>query len=211
MKRKECKEFSAIFDANKDQFGNGKTLIEFLGDVSSTLRSLSPSSLLQLISKESYLAACVNLISHDTSNFPLGVDRELGEDEAMISAQGEAALTLLAREYSSADVRQEGMAYAAKLGEVIENQKRKPPRLGSKKEIAEYLTQIHDEIHELKLQKATLEAEIEHKKDLYFTMRRHNIEIEEFRQLYDVYSEMLNKHIALKDRNAALANKGNRK
>lgn len=35
MKRKECKEFAAIFDSNKDQFGNGKTLIEFLEDVSS--------------------------------------------------------------------------------------------------------------------------------------------------------------------------------
>jgi hypothetical protein len=33
MKRKECKEFAAVFDGNKDQFGNGKTLIEFLGDV----------------------------------------------------------------------------------------------------------------------------------------------------------------------------------
>lgn len=33
-------------------------------------------------------------------------------------------------------------------------------------------------------------------------MRRHNIEVEEWRQLYDVYSEMLNKHIAVKDRNA---------
>ena len=137
------------------------------------------------------------------------MDRELGEDEALISAQGEAAHVLLVREYSAADVRQEGIAYMSKIGEgEIENQKRKPPRLGSKKEIAEYLGQVHEEIHELKQQKIFLEGEVEHKRDLYFTMRRHNIEIEEFRQLYDVYSEMLNKHIAQKDRSAA-ANKGN--
>ena len=161
-----------------------------------------------MITKESYLAACTNLISNDTSNFPLGVDRELGEDEALISAQGEAAHVLLVREYSAADVRQEGITYMSKIGEDdLENQKRKPPRLGSKKEIAEYLGQIHDEIRELKQQHLALEGEVEHKRDLYFTMRRHNIEIEEFRQLYDVYSEMLNKHIAQKDRSAA-ANKG---
>jgi hypothetical protein len=163
-----------------------------------------------LISKESYLAACINLISNDTSNFPLGVDREQGEDEALISAQGEAAHVLLVREYSAADVRQEGIAYMEKIGEseAAENQKRKPPRLGSKKEIGEYLIQLHDEIYELKQQKVSLEGEVDHKRDLYFTMRRHNIEIEEFRQLYDVYSEMLNKHIAQKDRSAA-ASKGN--
>jgi hypothetical protein len=164
-----------------------------------------------LINKESYLAACTNLISNDTSYFPLGVDRELGEDEAMISAHGEAAYGLLIKEYLPSDIRQEGIGYMKKIGEEeLENIKKKPPRLNSKKEISEYLGHVHEEITALKQQKLELEPDIEHKKDLYFTMRRHNIEIEEWRQLYDVYSEMLNKHIAYKDRTAAV-NSGKRK
>jgi hypothetical protein len=165
----------------------------------------------QLINKESYLAACTNLISNDTSYFPLGVDREIGEDEALISAQGETAYGLLIKEYLPSDVRQEGLGYMTKIGEdELENTKKKPPRLNSKKEIGEYLNHLHEEINEIKRQKLELEPDIEHKKDLYFTMRRHNIEIEEWRQLYDVYSEMLNKHIAYKDRTAA-ATSGKRK
>lgn len=190
MKRKECKEFAAIFDSNKDQFGNGKTLIEFLED---------------LISKESYLAACINLISNDTSYFPLGVDRELGEDEILISSQGEAAEKLLHDEYTPSDIRNEGESYLERNPalEILENTKTKPPKLNTKKQIGEYITHINEEIYELRKLTNEVNAEIDHKKDLYFTMRRHNIEVEEWRQLYDVYSEMLNKHIAVKDRNAA--------
>lgn len=77
--------------------------------------------------------------------------------------------------------------------------------------MGEYITQINEEIYQLRKLTSEINAEIDHKKDLYFTMRRHNIEIEEWRQLYDVYSEMLNKHIAVKDRNAAAANAAARK
>ena len=175
-------------------------VIIFLSDFFS-----SSSCFLKLISKESYLAACTNLISNDTSYFPLGIDRELGEDEILISSQGEAAEKLLNDEYTPSDIRSEGQSYIERNPtlQLIDNTKGKIPKLNNKKQISEYITHLSEEIIELRKLTNELNGEIDHKKDLYITMRRHNIEIEEWRQLYDVYSEMLNKHIAAKERNTA--------
>eukprot|EP01032_Pedospumella_encystans_P021457 gene21457-24340_t len=69
LTRADCKILRDRFDLYKARYGNGFTL-------ESVLRTE--------IKKESYLTACLNLVSTDTSSFPLGVDRELREDEMLV-------------------------------------------------------------------------------------------------------------------------------
>jgi hypothetical protein len=148
----------------------------------------------------------MNLISNDTSYFPLGVDRELGEDETMIAEQGAAAYERIVSEYDSHHAKKQGELSLAQQGNPpLENQKKKVPRFLNKKQIAEFLNALDEEMESLRKSSEELTSEIVHLKDLYFTMKKHNFEIEEWRQLHDIYAEMLNKHIALKDSNAAKA------
>ncbi len=64
LSREECRELRQCFDSNRSVFDKsrqGRTLAEvFMAE----------------IGKPSYLDACLQLISSDTSSFPLGVDRE---------------------------------------------------------------------------------------------------------------------------------------
>ena len=101
-------------------------------------------------------------------------------------------------------MRELGEKEAARLGIDTEITKKKAPRM-NKKQMAEYIASIDEEIETTKSNVQALKSEVAHHLDLYFTMTRHIAEAKEWAQLYDTYSEMLNKHIAIKDTAAAAA------
>mmetsp|Transcript_3601 Transcript_3601/g.5585 ORF Transcript_3601/g.5585 Transcript_3601/m.5585 type:complete len:539 (-) Transcript_3601:148-1764(-) len=189
MPRKECQRLREHFNENKAKYGGGLTLENVLKEA---------------ITKESFLAACLNLISSDTHLFPLGVDRELGEDEVLVGSIGEEVMQAAKESYNRGNMRELGEKEAARLGIDTEITKKKAPRM-NKKQMAEYIASIDEEIETTKSNVQALKSEVAHHLDLYFTMTRHIAEAKEWAQLYDTYSEMLNKHIAIKDTAAAAA------
>jgi hypothetical protein len=147
----------------------------------------------------------MNLISDDTHIFPLGVDREAGEDEAMIEQVGLEAMQKVVGSYSEEEMRGVGETEMRKKGIELERTKTKLSFHMSKKQILEQMASVEEEKAETKKEIETVAEALEHSKDLYFTMYKHLTEVKEWTELYKIYAEMLNKHVALKDRKAAQA------
>lgn len=151
------------------------------------------------------MTACMNLISDDPHVFPLGVDREAGEDEAMMEQVGLEAMEKVMAAYNEEDMRNMGETEIRKKGIELERSRTKLSFHMSKKLIMEHLASVEEEKAVTKKQIEELTEQLEHSKDLYFTVFKHLTEVKEWTELYKIYVEMLNKHIALKDSKAARA------
>ena len=159
----------------------------------------------QTITKESYLAACLNLVADDTHNFPLGVDREAGEDERIIDSIGTEEMENIMAAYDVEKTKKIGEAEMARLGIAVNAVMKKASYHMNKKQILESMATMDEEMVTTRSQINVCREEIAHLKELYFAVSKHVCESREWSDLYSTYVEMLHKHIARKDTAAARA------
>lgn len=180
LTRAECKTLRDCFDVNKDVYGNNRTL-------ETVLRAE--------IKKESYLRACLNLVSTDTTNFPIGTDRELREDEVLVENVVKGIEQAAREAYDAERMRELGAEKAAELGVEVDMSKPKVTLHKGKEQTAACIAELDDLIQELKQQVRETEEEVTHKAELSFAVAAHLRQAEEWTALYETYASQLNSHI----------------
>jgi glutamyl/glutaminyl-tRNA synthetase len=180
LTRTECKMLADCFDYYKAKFAGGRTLED-------VIRAEAK--------KESYCTACLNLISKDTSKFPLGTDKELKEDDILIEGVVKEAEQAVKMKYDPDATIEIGEKQAEIKG--VEIDMGKPVTSGHKgKEQMEVLLQtLDDEVILLKETIRNVEEENSHLLELHCAMAGHCRQAEEWTALYDTYASQLNLHI----------------
>lgn len=180
LSRRDCKLLRSTYDANKNILG-GKTMSEMLTDE---------------IKKESYLAACLNLISVDLSHFPLGVDRDVGEDEAEVENVGENAYRVSIDSYVSIDMQSIGEKEFMKLND--HPPEKLPPSIPShptKVQVESLCEELELLINEAELEIKELVEEIKQLKGFMWTVGKQCAQCEKWTRIYKSYSSSLRQHL----------------
>jgi hypothetical protein len=195
LTRAECKTLRDCFDVNRDVYGKNRSIEEVLRAE---------------IKKESYLRACLNLVSTDTSNFPLGVDRELREDEVLVEDVIKGVEQTAREAYDPEKMRQLGEEKASEMGVEVDMEKPKVAPTKGKAEVAAAVAALEDEIAELKVEMRQTEEEVSHKAELSFAMVAHLRQAEEWLAMYETYAAQLKRHLEKLDEaaQASLADAG---
>jgi hypothetical protein len=188
LSRAECKNLRDCFDVNREIYGNNRTIEDILRAE---------------IKKESYLRACLNLVSVDTTNFPLGVDRELREDEMLVENVVKGIEQAAREAYDPEKMRELGEEKAAEMGVEIDMSKPLVTLHKGKEQTAACIAALDDEIQELKTQMRATEEEVTHKAELSFAMAAHLRQAEEWLAMYETYASQLRSHIDKLDEAAA--------
>jgi hypothetical protein len=194
LSRRDCTLLRSSFDANKQSLG-GKSFSEMLREVS----LVPPESLLtssQEIKKESYLAACLNLVSGDSSQLPLGVDREAGEDNAEVDSIGQNAYRAARESYSQEDMQVVG---AKESKRSLQGTDLSLPTLPSSRITAAEVERIGGEIEQL-IDESTrqikeLGVEIEQAREFLFTVTKQCAQCEKWNRIYKAYAASLRQHL----------------
>jgi hypothetical protein len=147
------------------------------------------------------LNACLNLISTDTSNFPLGVDRERGEDEQLVDKIAEEKLSKLKDEFSDHSMQELGEREVRIKGVAVDTTTPVAPY--KKQLVPNFIRELEQTMADIKISIGSTREEISHNTELYFTMMKHCIELQEWTNIYEAYGAMLNNHIGRKDSAAA--------
>lgn len=179
LTRADCKLLRDRFDLYKARYGNGFTL-------ESVLRTE--------IKRESFLTACLNLVSSDTSSFPLGVDRELREDELLVENVVKGVEQAAKDAYDPEAMRERGEAVAKEKGIEIDMEKPRVPVTKGRAEATAALAELDDLISELKTEMRQTEEAVTHITELSFAMAAHLRQAEEWTAMYETYANQLNGH-----------------
>lgn len=190
LTRAECKVLRDTFDQNRGKYGNGYTL-------ESVLRTE--------IKKESFLTACLNLISSDTSEFPLGNDRELNEDEQLVQNVVKGVEQAAKEAYDAEKMRELGEAEAAKREIEVDMSKPKVTLHKGREQTAACIAELDEVVSDLKTIMRTTEEEVTHLAELSFAMAAHIRQAQEWTAMYETYANQLNSHIEKLDEAAAAA------
>jgi hypothetical protein len=179
------------FDANRQSLG-GKSFSDMLREVSAFLVLPLSSCPSQEIKKESYLAACLNLVSGDTSQLPLGVDREVGEDNTEVESIGNNAYRAARESYSQEDMQIVG---AKESKRSLQGTDLSLPTLPSARITAAELERIGGEIEQL-IEESTsqikeLKVEIEQAREFLFTVTKQCAQCEKWNRIYKAYAASL--------------------
>ncbi len=142
------------------------------------------------------------MISSDTSGFPLGVDRERGEDEQLVEQISQSRIAEFMTEFSDRAMQEIGEREVRVQGLDLDLT---APSVPSRKLIPAFALELDQNISDLKLSIVNQREEIVHLTELYHTLKRHCIEVQEWANIYEAHAAMLNNHIARKDRAAASA------
>lgn len=180
LTRADCKVLRDCFDVNREIYGGGKTMEEVLRAE---------------IKKESFLRACLNLVSSDTSNFPLGVDRELREDEVLVEDVVKCVEQAAREAYDPERMRELGQEKVDDMGVYVDMEKPKIPTPKGREQTEMCLAELDEEIQELKGRIRATEEECAHKAELSFAMAGHLRQAQEWLALYETYASQLGSHL----------------
>lgn len=180
LTRGECKILRECFDVNRDVYGNNRTIEEVLRAE---------------IKKESYLRACLNLVSTDTTNFPLGVDRELREDEVLVENVVKGIEQTAREAYDPEKMRQLGEEKAEERGVDVDMSKPKVTLHKGREQTQQCISELDEEVARLKEEIRQTEEEATHKAELSFAMVAHLRQAEEWTAMYETYAAQLRGHL----------------
>jgi hypothetical protein len=198
LSRRDCKLLRSAYDANKNLF-SGKSFSDMLREVPpslphpSLLTSAPPS--LQEIKKESYLAACLNLISADCSQLPLGVDRDPAEDVVEVESIGDNAFRAARASYSQEEMQKIGAREAEKfLRETDASLPSLPPR-PSAPQLAKVVGELEGRVLEVERQSKEVAAEIEQVREFLFAVTKQCAQCEKWARIHRAYAASLRQHL----------------
>jgi len=184
LTRAECQTLRDCWDVNKDVYGNNVLFEDFLRSE---------------IKKESFLRACLNLVSSDTTNFPLGVDRELRDDEVLVENVVKGVEKEARERYDPEAMRALGEEHAAEMNVEIDMSKPLLPPFKGREQTNAVLSDLEDEVAELKNKIRSEEEEVVHKSELSFAMAAHLRQAEEWTAMYETYASQLTSHLQKQD------------
>jgi hypothetical protein len=137
----------------------------------------------------------LNLITEDASKFPLGVDKEKGEDEAEVEGVGHTALASARREYSSAAMRALGEKDAVRVTKELNLGLPTPPKRPSQKELSAFSQQLEASIGDVEQTLADLRIEIQGVADFMFTVQKQCAQAQRWNRIYKDYMTALVAHL----------------
>lgn len=145
----------------------------------------------QEIKKESYLAACLNLISPDLSQLPLGVDREPAEDVAEVESIGEDAFRTARASYSQAEMQRIAGREAELFLRGIDMPLPAFPPHPTASQLTKIMSELEGRVLEVERQTKEVSAEIEQVREFLFVVTKQCAQCEKWSRIHKAYSASL--------------------
>lgn len=137
----------------------------------------------------------MNLVSADTSTFPLGVDREPSEDLAEVESIGENAYHAAKEAYSQEEMQKLGASdsnlFLHEVNLIIPTLPNRPTTA----QISTLAVELEENLVSAENQIKELHLEIEQVRELLFTVTKQCAQTEKWNRIYKAYGASLRQHL----------------